>query len=225
MQDVNANRGKFKAHKRPYMKLFTSDFRDGTANLSFELQGFYFRILTYLHDGETVPSDHSELARFLQCNARTVRKLLPQLVALGKLYVDGFELKNPRIERELDANSDGKNQKDEQNQEGQNTSISISNSKYIKSTTITGDAAREARNDLSNLNLDEGRLRRRSSRPPQFVTEDALDRVRDLAPGWDRQFLLQKFMDWEGSKRATNINAAFLGWVPSFVKSNKGAFQ
>lgn len=129
MKDVTANREKFKAGKRPYMKLFTSDYRDGTAHLDFELQGFYFRILTFLHDGEVVPADVYELARFLHCNSRTVRKLLPKLMAAGKLYQDGFELKNPRIEREFEANStpiqrefepnsEPKNQKHESNQEG-----------------------------------------------------------------------------------------------------------
>lgn len=100
-------RGKCKAGKRPYMKLFTSDYRDGTAQLSFEVQGFYIRILTYLNDGDVVPSDPSALARFLQCNARTVRKLLQPLLASGKLFQDGLELKNPRIEREFAANSTG----------------------------------------------------------------------------------------------------------------------
>lgn len=52
----------------------------------------------------------------------------------------------------------------------------------------------------------------------RFVTEDALDRVRSIAPGWDRQFLLRKFMDWEGSRSAANLDAAFLGWVRSFTK-------
>lgn len=105
MKDVIETRGKSKASKRPYMRLFTSDYRDGTAQLDFELQGFYFRILTYLHDGESVPADAIELSRFLQCNARTTRKLLPKLIASGKLFQDGFELKNPRIERELELTS------------------------------------------------------------------------------------------------------------------------
>lgn len=53
---------------------------------------------------------------------------------------------------------------------------------------------------------------------PKFVTEDALDQVRTAAPGWDRQFLLRKFMDWEGSRSAANMDAAFLGWVRAFTK-------
>lgn len=98
-------RGKSKASKRPYMKLFTSDYRDGTAQLSFELQGFYFRILTYLHDGETVPSDPAALAVFLQCSPRTVRAYLPKLIAVGKLYEANGELRNKRVDRDLEPTS------------------------------------------------------------------------------------------------------------------------
>jgi uncharacterized protein YdaU (DUF1376 family) len=105
MKVVSEPRGKSKASKRPYMKLFTSDYRDGTLKLSFELQGLYFRILTYLHDGDAVPADPVALATFLHCNSRTIRALLPKLVAAGKLFEQDGELRNPRIERDLNPNS------------------------------------------------------------------------------------------------------------------------
>mgnify|MGYP000861665625 FL=1 len=94
-----------KASKRPFMRLFTSDYRDGTAQLSFELQGFYFRILTYLHDGERVPADPAALATFLQCSPRTVRAYLPKLIAVGKLYEIDGEVRNKRIDRDLEPTS------------------------------------------------------------------------------------------------------------------------
>jgi uncharacterized protein YdaU (DUF1376 family) len=158
MKDVIETRGKSKASKRPYMRLFTSDYRDGTAQLDFELQGFYFRILTYLHDGETVPADALELSRFLQCNARTTRKLLPKLIASGKLFQDGFELKNPRIERELELTStpirsdveltsSAKNHKLELNQEAQNTTIERTTSTST-STSISKDSEQVAAAEL-----------------------------------------------------------------------------
>jgi Protein of unknown function (DUF1376) len=53
---------------------------------------------------------------------------------------------------------------------------------------------------------------------PRYVTEAALERVRSIAPGWDRQALLKKFLDWPGSRNAQNLDAAFLGWVPKFTK-------
>jgi len=103
--NLRSKGGDRKASKRPYMRLFTSDYRDGTAQLSFELQGFYFRILTYLHDGETVPSDPAKLAVFLQCSPRTVRAYLPKLIAAGKLYEAAGELRNKRVDRDLEPNS------------------------------------------------------------------------------------------------------------------------
>lgn len=106
MQEITPKAGKNKTGKRPYMRLFTSDYRDGTLHLSFELQGFYFRILTYLHDGESVPADPVALARFIHCNVRTSRALLPRLIASGKLYVDGDWIRNKRVDRDLNLISD-----------------------------------------------------------------------------------------------------------------------
>jgi hypothetical protein len=51
----------------------------------------------------------------------------------------------------------------------------------------------------------------------RFVSEAALDRVRSVAPGWDRQMLLQRFTDWPGSKNARNMDAAFLGWAKKYT--------
>lgn len=104
--NLRSVRGFCKAAKRPYMKLFTSDYRDGTARLSLELQGLYFRILTYLHDGEVVPADPQALATFLSINRRTVKALVPKLIEAGKLYESNGELRNKRIDRDLEPNSD-----------------------------------------------------------------------------------------------------------------------
>jgi hypothetical protein len=55
----------------------------------------------------------------------------------------------------------------------------------------------------------------------QHVSEATLDKVRGIAPGWDRQFLLQTFLEWPGSSNARDINKAFLGWIPKFIASRK----
>jgi hypothetical protein len=59
---------------------------------------------------------------------------------------------------------------------------------------------------------------RRPAAIHRFVSENALDRVREIAPGWDRQWLLAKFLAWPGSRKAENMDAAFLGWVKRFTK-------
>ena len=55
-----------------------------------------------------------------------------------------------------------------------------------------------------------------------WVSEDALDRVRDAAPGWDRQWLLAKYQEWsKGKPTPANIDAAFLGWAKKFTKGKR----
>lgn len=56
----------------------------------------------------------------------------------------------------------------------------------------------------------------------RFITEEALDRVRTLAPGWDRQFLLARYREWtSGKPEPDNPDAAFLGWVKRFTKGKR----
>jgi len=50
-----------------------------------------------------------------------------------------------------------------------------------------------------------------------------LDKLRTIAPAWDRQMLLAKFMAWPGSKAADNLDAAFLGWAKKFTKGKPPA--
>jgi hypothetical protein len=64
---------------------------------------------------------------------------------------------------------------------------------------------------------DDGR-HRRPARIERYVSEAALDRVRDIAPGWDRQALLKKFLNWPGSGNARDLDAAFLGWARKFTR-------
>lgn len=57
----------------------------------------------------------------------------------------------------------------------------------------------------------------------RFVSEDALDRVRAVAPGWDRQALLKRFLEWPGSANARSMDAAFVGWAKNFTKGKPPA--
>jgi uncharacterized protein YdaU (DUF1376 family) len=105
MGTVIEARGKSKASKRPFMRLFTSDYRDGTARLSFEQKGFYMQVLTLLHDGERVPADPRKLGVMMQCDPRTAARLTQSLIAAGKLYEQDGELRNKRIDRDLEPTS------------------------------------------------------------------------------------------------------------------------
>lgn len=64
--------------------------------------------------------------------------------------------------------------------------------------------------------------RRPAPPPPQFISEDALNAVREVAPGWDRQFLHHQYLEWSRDReRPRCIDKAFLGWVKSFTKGKR----
>lgn len=57
---------------------------------------------------------------------------------------------------------------------------------------------------------------------PQLVSEDALDKVRGVAPGWDRQYLAARYREWmSGKEFPSNPDAAFLGWCKKFTKGKR----
>lgn len=55
-------------------------------------------------------------------------------------------------------------------------------------------------------------------------TDDVLEQLRTLAPGWDRQGLVAQYRQWSAGKiTPTNPHGAFLGWVKSFTKGQAAA--
>jgi hypothetical protein len=58
--------------------------------------------------------------------------------------------------------------------------------------------------------------------PRRYVSEDALNLVRKVAPGWIA--LLRRYMDWiEGKEQSRDIDRAFLGWEKKFTKGKPPA--
>ena len=55
-----------------------------------------------------------------------------------------------------------------------------------------------------------------------IISAEALDKVRELAPGWDKYALENMYRDFmTGKDTAKNEDARFLAWVPRFVKGRK----
>jgi plasmid replication initiation protein len=56
-------------------------------------------------------------------------------------------------------------------------------------------------------------------RREEFVSAAAMERVREVAPGWDKYWLENRYYEWRKGKEAPeSIDAAFLGWAKSFTK-------
>lgn len=74
--------------KKPWYKRCPADWQHGTRScgMSMELRGFYSECLDAMWDLQgPLPKDGKRLAMLLGCNPRTVAKLMPKLVALGKM--------------------------------------------------------------------------------------------------------------------------------------------
>lgn len=55
-----------------------------------------------------------------------------------------------------------------------------------------------------------------------LISEDALQAVRSVAPGWDKYFLAARYTEWmKGREHPKNPDAAFLGWAKRFTKGKK----
>jgi hypothetical protein len=51
------------------------------------------------------------------------------------------------------------------------------------------------------------------------ITEDGLDRLRDACPGWDRQWLLLRYLEFMAGKPAPkNADASLVAWGRKFTK-------
>jgi uncharacterized protein YdaU (DUF1376 family) len=74
----------------------------GMMNMTLEECGAYNKILDliYLHDGSLI-DDPKEICRWLNCNAKTWRRVRTRLMDLGKLYIHGGCLHNQRADEEI----------------------------------------------------------------------------------------------------------------------------
>jgi uncharacterized protein YdaU (DUF1376 family) len=86
----------------PWWKKHVSDWRAGTRGMSLEMRGFYGECLDAQWDVQRqLPLDPKKLAIMLGCNPRSVRKLMPELVAMGKMIQTATGYYNPRMMRDI----------------------------------------------------------------------------------------------------------------------------
>ena len=55
-----------------------------------------------------------------------------------------------------------------------------------------------------------------------LISEDALQKVREVAPGWDKYYLAATYRAWmQGKPHPNKPDAAFLGWCKKFTKGKR----
>jgi uncharacterized protein YdaU (DUF1376 family) len=223
----------------PFLQFYTSDWTAGTIGFTLEQRGFYFEALKMMWELKSgLPDDIKWLGCALRCDPRTARRLRSFLINKGKLVpVDGL-LINKRMARDIAARKRKLRANfGEPSGELQPKLDLIFSKNPIDSKVVpfsgphirihNPESIKEDRS-FSAVEDDAGAATRTASpspphRPSRYhdISDKALDHVGTIAPGWDRQALKHKFLTWPGSRNAENLDKAFIGWVPSFIKGKK----
>jgi uncharacterized protein YdaU (DUF1376 family) len=88
----------------PYYKAYPRDFIEGTIGLPFELKGAYRLVLDLIYmQGGALPDDARYISGLIGCTVRKWNSLREQLIALGKIQVNGASLTNYRAVIELET--------------------------------------------------------------------------------------------------------------------------
>jgi uncharacterized protein YdaU (DUF1376 family) len=223
----------------PWFKCFPEDWLVDTRKLTLEQRGAYFDVLCllYARDGKLYDDD-VELAHKLRVHWRTWRSIKGTLVDGGFLSVNKGLLKNRRAHKVLRERAEmlQKVSKTASEREQKRRRIAGNTDKLgiDVAAPCQGAASLVAQDPpISKIQIQEKEdiislsdKRETPATVHRFVSEAALDRVRSVAPGWDRQMLLRRFLDWPESKSARDMDAAFLGWAKKYTKGKApgGAF-
>lgn len=94
--------------KRPYLKLWKANFRDGTRMLSRPAKLLYFELIMLLDDQEgVIPDDLKWLVKNLGVHdSRVVRGPLEELIAAGKIQRTKDGLTNAKVSADIGGDDD-----------------------------------------------------------------------------------------------------------------------
>lgn len=130
--------------KRPWVKFFAGDFLNGVADLDAEQRGAYMTILCLIWDrGGPIPDDAGWLARRCGIGRRKWTILREQLVAMGKITIDGETITNRRAMRDLEVRGEVSEKRRE-----------AANERWSREPDFFEDEAPQNK-DLANANASE----------------------------------------------------------------------
>jgi uncharacterized protein YdaU (DUF1376 family) len=217
----------------PYLQFYTSDWTAGTTGFTLEQRGFYFELLRAMWEQKGgLPDDLHWLKCAARCSLRATRRLRSFLVNKRKLRVVDGLLINARMDRDIRAwkrkvaTKLGQTSAELQGNFALNFPENPTKSKAPPSH-IRGQIPDERDQGAPTFQprvIPGGRDKRDrpAAIPPKWVSEDALDQVPRIAPGWDRQMLHRKWLTFNDDdiSHIRNPDSAFLAWVKKFTKGN-----
>jgi uncharacterized protein YdaU (DUF1376 family) len=220
--------------KFPSMPVFVDAFLADTIHLNAEETGAYTTLLyvAWKMPGNRLPDVDKHLAKWARCTPKRWKKIKPTIMAFWQLS-DGFWTQK-RLHREFQYVSDRAARSRQNGALGGRpntgkTSVSDNPAGYSQDTQKQTQNVTHSKAPIhipnpkgyQNIPSDEVR----PAPVYKFVSEAALNEVPKIAPGWDRQELLTRFMNWKGSRNARDMDAAFKAWVKKITngKPPRGA--
>lgn len=199
--------------KLPWYKRDVDAWRGGTRAMSLELRGFYSEFLDAMWDRQgPVENDVTKLAVTLCCNPRTVRKLLPQLIALGKIIETPDGLVNARMMSELSA-AIGREFKSNSAPIPSEFEPKVAKNRVFSTRDLEPDQEEE-----SELDQDRGLKNFSSMGLGGSVSADAKRSVCAKLGIADAEPLVAIYHDWDGSRTARDPDALFKSTAEGFYR-------
>lgn len=209
----------------PWYKRYARDFYEDTRDLKLDERGAYNDIIDLIYMAEgPIKDDLWAIAHRLHCDVKIWKRIRKTLLANGKLYITRGQLMNKRARevlhlRDVERRSKGRTPLPSANVGPDLFENPNDINGRLRVNSTESDIESERRSDRSfEPRVIDGGKATRPAQLPRYVSEEALDQVRTIAPGWDRQELLRRFTNWKGSKNAEYIDQAFLGWVRKVTK-------
>lgn len=204
-----------------FLRMYPTDWRSGCFGLSLEQEGLYIRMCMFVAEtGRRVPLDDTEAARMMGIQTRNYRRVLGELLRLGKIkrHDDGYG--NDRIEYERDRANDKTKQDskpspapaespDRQTNQGQEredhapplaTTPDLT-ANYSRSNGVITGVAEEIPQSLQCPSIEPVA----STNKKETVVEDASAKVVPISPDW--RVLQRRLTEAAGKNLMAECNA------------------
>lgn len=206
--------------KLPWYKRDVDAWRGGTRAMSLELRGFYSEFLDAMWDRQgPVENDVNKLAVTLCCNPRTVRKLLPQLIALGKIIETPDGLVNARMMSELSA-AIGREFRSNSASIQSEFEPKVPKKRVFSTRDLDPDQEEESESDQDQGFKNSNFVGRGGS-----VSVDARRTVCAKLSIGNSEPLLALYHSWSGSRKARDPDALFIKTAEGFYRDASEAVR
>ena len=201
--------------------LYPQEWLVKTAHMTPVQRGVYITVCCLIYsDRGPISATDRRIANMSNCSLRLVKSVVDNLVDNNDLIIlsDG-KIDQKRCERELkkkrthleNSTEGGRKKAENESKSKENNAIASSDNVFPLSSLSLSPSLPLKDKDHDLLNGKK-----------ILISAGAIDRARCVANGWDVYYLENTFKEWVKDKQAPKSpDAAFLAWIPKFIKGKK----